>query len=163
MEAKYGDMSAMSSGDDEDGKRGGPAVDMRQDRIFQMNTKEIYAYIVEKTNMTEETASKILECGLTGPMIEIALMDGELEEVISDMGFAPLQMRNLSKVLKFDGWKAKESYPITMSGAAFGAWMSVYKGKKKVSQPQKIRIRQARKQKYEKRRLEKAARQRPMK
>ena len=97
------------------------------------------------------------------PMIEIALMDAELEKVISDMGFASLQMRNLSKILKFDGWKAKESYPITMSGAAFGAWMSVYKGKKKVSQPQKIRIRQARKQKYEKRRLEKAARQRPMK
>ena len=49
--------------------------------------------------MTEETASKILECGLAGPMIEIALMDGELEE-------------------------AKESYHITMSGAVFGAWMS---------------------------------------
>ena len=37
--------------------------------------------------------------GLAAPMIEIALMDGELEE-------------------------ANESYHITMSGAVFGAWMS---------------------------------------
>ena len=44
--------------------------------------------------MTEETASKILKCGLAGPMIEIALMDGELEE-------------------------AKESYHITMSGCVW--------------------------------------------
>eukprot|EP01084_Bolivina_argentea_P007767 14577_1 len=129
MEAKYGGDDVIMSSDDElIGVVG--VVDKRQEMIFHMNTKEIYEYIINGTNLSEDIACKILENGLTGEMVEIAVMDDELDEILKDMGFDYTAISKLIKILKYDGWNNKESYPISMSGNKFNQWVDDKLGKK---------------------------------
>merc|ERR1712218_244200 len=79
--------------------------------------------VMDETGMNEDIASKIIEHGLNGQMIEIAIMDNELDEQLKDMGFEFIDVAKLIKILKYDGWKTKQSYPVTMNVTNFGKWI----------------------------------------
>jgi len=103
-------------------KRTTKVVDKRQAKIFAMNARELYAYIVEK-GVSAQQAAKALDHGVNGSVIEIAITDNALDAILKDVGFAFADVAKLLKVLQFDGWKQKQSYPITMTMESFQKWV----------------------------------------
>ena len=134
-EMKYGGDIEISD-DDEDDLKGlsetGPVVDKRQEKIFNMGTKELYEYIISKTGMNDENAAKIIDNGMSGTMIETAIIDGELDVILNDIGFEFSDIAKLVKILQFDGWKTKQSYPVTMNTQNFSKWIEKKVNKKLV-------------------------------
>ncbi len=71
-------MDVISSDVEEVGGMDGKVIDKRQEMIFNMNTKQLYEYLLEQTGLGEQVLCKVFENGFTGEMVEIALVDDDL-------------------------------------------------------------------------------------
>eukprot|EP01084_Bolivina_argentea_P138708 244138_1 len=88
-----------------------------------MSSNEMFDYVIKKSGLSEEKALLLAHNGLDGAAIEIAINDGELNDVLRDAGFEWNEVGKLTKILCYDGWKTKQSYPITMDMEYFTEWV----------------------------------------